>query len=103
LVREARRRREIFGNLEAYLRRIAEVVRGLDPQAELYLFGSVAEGTHTYSSDIDILVVTRAKPAEVRAALWRHGIEDPFQIHVATPKEALIYKRRAALKPISDA
>jgi predicted nucleotidyltransferase len=58
LVEEAKRRAEIFRNLGRYLAAIADVVRGLDGDAEVYLFGSVAEGRYLLSSDIDVLVVT---------------------------------------------
>ena len=84
LVEEARRRAEIFKNLPRYLRIIMKTVKELDKDAELYLFGSVAEGKHLLSSDIDILVVTDLPPAEVLSALWNQGIKDPFEIHVIT-------------------
>ncbi len=97
LVEEARRRREVFGNLEKYLRVIVDTARGLDKNARIYLFGSVAEGRHLLSSDIDVLVVTERKPGEVLAALWRRGIKDPFEIHVVTKEMLGIYRRRARL------
>ncbi|MCD6509031.1 MAG: hypothetical protein J7L11_01375 [Thermoprotei archaeon] len=37
LVRKARRRIEVFKNLERYLRIIVDVVKGLDENAEVYL------------------------------------------------------------------
>lgn len=39
--------------------------------AEVYLFGNVAEDKHLLSRDIDILVVTEVKPGELLAELWR--------------------------------
>lgn len=43
-------------------RKIAEqvknIVRKIDPSAEVYLFGSTATGKYTGASDIDILVIT---------------------------------------------
>jgi hypothetical protein len=39
LVEEALRRRAIFDNLEKYLARLKEIVQGVDPDAEVYLFG----------------------------------------------------------------
>jgi len=87
-VEEAKRRAEIFRDLEKYLGVIAEAVKEIDGDAEVYLFGSVAEGRHTLSSDIDVLVVTDKPPGEVLAKLWERGVEDPFEIHVAT-KEML--------------
>ena len=70
LIEEAKRRAEIFRNLPKYLRVILDTVRSIDENAEVYLFGSVAEGRYVLSSDIDILVVTGRSPGEVLAALW---------------------------------
>jgi len=101
LVKEAKRRAEIFNNLEKYLRRVVDVVIGLDGEAEVYIFGSVVEGRHLLSSDIDILVVTRVKPGEVLAALWDAGIKDPFEIHVVTRETMHHYVKRAKLVKIN--
>ncbi|MBC7129953.1 nucleotidyltransferase domain-containing protein, partial [Candidatus Bathyarchaeota archaeon] len=65
LVKNALRKREVFRNLKKYLRVIKGVVRKLDSEAEVYLFGSVVEKRYNYSSDIDVLVVTRVNPADV--------------------------------------
>ena len=100
LVEEAKRRAEIFGNLDKY-QKIVEIVKELDRNAEVYLFGSVAEGKHLLSSDIDILVVTNLAPREVLAILWERGIRDPFEIHVVTKDMLEIYKGRAKLVKIS--
>jgi len=72
----------------------------LDSHAEAYLFGSVAENRHTYSSDIDVLIVTRAEPAIVHFELWKSGIKEPFEIHVQPPEKTDPYKRRAKLVEI---
>ncbi len=101
LVREARRRAEVFGKLDEYLRKIAEIIMKLDPRAEVYLFGSVAENRHLLSSDIDVLVVTEMSPGEVLAVFWREGIRDPFEIHVVTRDKLDVYKGRAKLIKIS--
>ena len=101
LVKESIRRREILRNLSKYLRIIAETVKRLDPNAEAYLFGSVAEGKSLVSSDIDVLVVTSLKPETVISELWRKGIEDPFEIHVVSPEQLQLYKSRAKLMKIT--
>ncbi|WP_243676263.1 nucleotidyltransferase domain-containing protein [Vulcanisaeta distributa] len=62
LIEDARRRQDVFRNLDKYLRIIKEVVRSIDPDAEVYLFGSVAENRYVLSSDIDVLVITNADP-----------------------------------------
>jgi len=79
LISEARRRQRVFREIERYLEIIKEVAREFDPGAEVYLFGSVAEGRHTFSSDIDVLIVTKANPAELLRELWRAGVKDPLR------------------------
>lgn len=101
LVREAKHRAEVFGNLKQNLEKLATVVAKLDPDAEVYLFGSVAENRHLLSSDIDILVVTEKKPGEVLAELWREGIRDPFEIHVVTDDVLEVYRKRTTLVKIN--
>jgi len=99
-VRTAVRRREVFTNLEKYLQTIKETVSRLDPYGEVYLFGSVAENRHTYSSDVDVLVVTRKEPSEVHSELWKSGIKEPFEIHVQEPEKVDLYRRRTELVKI---
>jgi hypothetical protein len=73
LVKFALQRQEVFKNLTKYLKIIKEKIAELDPNAEVYLFGSVAENNYSYSSDIDILVFTNLYPAKVHAELWKAG------------------------------
>jgi len=97
-VRDSKRRIEVFSRLESHLARLAEVVRTLDPDAEVYLFGSVAEGRHLISSDVDVLVVTdRLRPGEVIASLKDEGFDDPFEIHVIGSELLDLYARRSKL------
>ena len=102
LIEEAKRRAEIFRNLPKYLRVILNTVRSIDENAEVYLFGSVAEGRYVLSSDIDILVVTGRSPGEVLAALWEKGIKEPFEIHVINKDVLKIYARKAKLIEIDE-
>jgi predicted nucleotidyltransferase len=95
LAEEALRRQRIFRNLDRHLHEIHRLVERLDPRARVYVFGSWTEGRHTYSSDIDVLVLTRVAPAQVQAALWRAGIRDPFELHVQPPERLPLYRRRA--------
>ncbi len=102
LVEEARRRAEIFRNLHRYLKIIVETVKELDGDAEVYLFGSVTEGKHLLSSDVDVLIVTNLPPGEVLSALWSRGIKDPFEVHVVTKEMLKIYRRRTKLVKITE-
>lgn len=100
IVKTALKRLKAFRNLDKHLQTIKEVVTKLDPHAEAYLFGSVAENRHTYSSDIDVLIVTKTEPARVHLELWKSGIKEPFEIHVQPPEKTDPYKRRAKLVKI---
>jgi len=102
LVKEARRKAEIFRNLDKYLKTIVEAVKTLDKTAEVYLFGSVAEGRHLLSSDIDVLVVTNLPPGEILSTLWKKGIKDPFEIHVVTREMFKRYEKRTKLVKITN-
>lgn len=100
IVKTALKRREAFRNLNKHLKTIKETVTKLDPEAETYLFGSAAEKRHNYSSDIDILVITKTKPAKIHLELWKAGIKEPFEIHVHSPEKAHFYKTRTKLVKI---
>ncbi|MEM2902559.1 MAG: nucleotidyltransferase domain-containing protein [Candidatus Bathyarchaeia archaeon] len=97
MVKRAVKRREAFESLGKYLRVIKEIVNKLDRHAEVFLFGSVAENRYTYSSDVDVLIVTKLDPAKVHFKLWSSGIKEPFEIHVQPPENANLYMRRGKL------
>lgn len=99
LVETALQRQDAFKNLSKRLKTIKKTVTELDPEAEAYLFGSVAEKRYNYSSDIDILIITKLHPAQIHAELWKAGIKDPFEIHVHTPEKAAFFKK-AKLKKL---
>jgi len=63
----------------------------------VYVFGSIAEGRVTGGSDVDVLIIADSLPENFRARgeLIARIEEEanlplyhPFQIHLATPKEA---------------
>jgi len=91
-VKTANKRQEAFKNLSKHLKTIKKTVTELDPEAEAYLFGSIAEKKHNYSSDIDIFIVTKLYPAKVHAELWKAGIKEPFEIHVYPPEKAFFFR-----------
>jgi len=97
IVAEALRRREILDNLQTYLRRLKETALKVDPEAKIYLFGSVAEGKHTYSSDVDVLIITERDRLEMFRALLAEEFIKFFEIHVRNPKEAWWYRRMTKL------
>ncbi len=76
-------------NLETIKKNVIE----LDPKAEIFIFGSVAEKKYNYSSDIDIIIVTKLNSTKVHLELWKAGIRDPFEIHVHPSEKASLYKK----------
>ncbi|MDG6935687.1 MAG: nucleotidyltransferase domain-containing protein [Nitrososphaerota archaeon] len=80
LAEEAKRRQRIFKGIDRYLREILNSIRSIDPKAEVYLFGSVAREDSNFSSDIDVLVLTGLKPAQVLSVLSKYG--PPFEFHI---------------------
>ncbi|MEM2293969.1 MAG: nucleotidyltransferase domain-containing protein [Nitrososphaerota archaeon] len=97
LVSEAKRRAKIFKNINNYLKLIVGVVKGLDSNAEVYRFGSVAEGEYLLSSDIDVLIITGMPPANVVAELGESGITDPLRNPRSYKNMLEVYKARAKL------
>ena len=87
-VQEAIKRREIFHHLDRHLETIKRTVQKIDQDAEVYVFGSVPEKNYTYSSDIDVLIVSNKDAGKIRLELWRSGMREPFEIHVYPPTKA---------------
>jgi predicted nucleotidyltransferase len=85
-----------------YLERIVRVVKRIDPFAEAYLFGSVAEYKYLLSSDIVILIVTSSPPGRLLAELWASGVRDPFEIHVVNLEALEVCKKRSKLIRVND-
>jgi predicted nucleotidyltransferase len=84
-----------------YAEKVAEAAASIDPEAEVYVVGGVAEGRATVLSDIDVLVVLskpQLSPAERRRlavrileeAIARNGLpwDAPVEVHVAGRMEA---------------
>ncbi len=56
------RRKKYFENYMEYAGLIKELAGDLLGNAEVYVFGSVVEGTYIPASDIDILIVSENTP-----------------------------------------
>ena len=93
--------KEYFDNGRLYAKRIKEIAREALGEAEVYVFGSILRGeAHPMLSDVDILIVSRNAPsdnderARIMARIKREiGELNPFEIHMATPREYEWYKR----------
>jgi predicted nucleotidyltransferase len=81
---------------------VAEAVRELYPEAEVYVIGSVAEGRFTAFSDLDILVVLPHDPTpeervRIKLEIMRRAFDKglpldyPVDLHVAGPRRARVY------------
>jgi predicted nucleotidyltransferase len=87
----ARSGRKALADLRDY-RRIAATVKGLakavDPEAEVYVFGSAVRGDFTASSDIDILIVSERKELEdeMKLSIYRK-VDAPIEVHFSTPAQ----------------
>ncbi|MEM1915992.1 MAG: nucleotidyltransferase domain-containing protein [Ignisphaera sp.] len=102
LIKLASHRAEVYRNIRHYLKIIVETVKELDREAEVYLFGSIVEGTYTLSSDIDVLIVTDHHPENLLVKLWERGIKDPFEIHIIKRDILDLYRKRSKLMKIED-
>ncbi len=91
LVREEERYRRDPVRIAKVVKEIAEEIFG---EVRVYLFGSVAEGMDTPSSDVDIMVVSRRVPKSVgersklvAKILEAVGVDAPVEIHLLRPEE----------------
>lgn len=78
-------------NLEKWrdvAKRVKDIVVAIDPEARVYVFGSVVKGKYTAASDIDILVVTSKTSLkyEIATRVYRE-VDAPVELHVVSPRE----------------
>lgn len=93
MIREAARRREVFGNMPKLLKKMKKILSEADRGSRIFLFGSVVKKEYVLTSDIDVLIVTKLKPSEVIAKLRKEGFDEPFEFHVADEKMFKLYNR----------
>jgi len=89
-----------FEKYKEYAKRIKEIAKSELENVKVFVFGSVVEGKHTPSSDIDILILSDSMPksmkkrASIKAKILKEiGILSPFEIHLVDPKEFEWYRR----------
>jgi len=79
---------EYLRNYRAVAGRVKEVVKRVDPGAEVYVFGSVVRGRYTGASDIDILVVTNNIDRKYSIVVEAYrSTEAPIELHVVTHEQ----------------
>ncbi len=79
---------QILKYLENYLevaKKVKQVVKTIDPEAQLYVFGSVVRRRYTAASDIDILVITKKPQLKYEIIVQAYkSTEAPIELHVVT-------------------
>ncbi len=67
---------------------VKEIVKRFDPEAEVYVFGSVVRGEYTGASDIDIMVVTERLDIkyDIMVEVYRE-VEAPVELHVVSRRQ----------------
>lgn len=80
----------------AYLKRhmeiaydVKKIIKEIDSNAKVYVFGSTVRGKYTASSDIDILVITEKIGEKNRMVVevYKH-VEAPVELHTVTPEKS---------------
>ncbi len=101
-----RRRIEYLKMWREHVARLARAVRDIEPQAKVYVFGSIARGVATVLSDVDVLVVVpgRRSDRELRRIkleifsravdVYRVPWDYPFDIHVVDEGRLEEYLKR---------
>ena len=79
---------EDIRNYKAIAELVKEVIRNLDPKAEVYVFGSAVTGRYTGASDIDILIVTEniEEKYEMMARAYM-ATSAPIELHIVTRRQ----------------
>ncbi len=86
--------------LRKRVRDTVEAIKEVYPEVEVYLVGSVAEGTFTANSDIDLLLIFPERPKAryrlpIYEAFFKRGLlpDYPIQLHLGDRKKLEEYKR----------
>jgi len=85
----------VLGRYMEVASEVKKVVLEVDPEAEVYVFGSVVRGDYTAASDIDILVVTEKvdRKYEIMTRVYQR-IDAPVELHVVTRRLYAEWYRR---------
>ncbi|MEM2896975.1 MAG: nucleotidyltransferase domain-containing protein [Candidatus Bathyarchaeia archaeon] len=72
-----------FKDYLSMARRVKAIVQGIDPNAQVYLFGSTIKGENTALSDIDILIVTEMveRKYDMMVKVYK-ALKEPLELHV---------------------
>lgn len=69
-------------------KKVKEIALSIDPNARIYIFGSVVRGTSTAASDIDILIVTKIidQKYEIMVNVYKN-VDENVELHVVTEED----------------
>jgi len=86
---------DFLRNFREVAKLVKDIVKRIDPGAEVYVFGSVVTGKYTAASDIDMLVIINdiSKKYEIIVEVYRN-IEAPIELHVITRQQFERWYRR---------
>lgn len=75
-------------NYRHVARKVKEIVSSIDPEARVFVFGSVVKGEYTASSDIDILIVSEKQDLkyDIMVRVYKE-VEAPVELHVVSPEQ----------------
>ena len=101
VIARAKERHEKFANWRKYVEEIKNFIqKELNDDAEVMIFGSLVRDEYIVGlSDIDVLIVSsrlgdlHARHELIAKLLTRFG--DPFEFHLATPREKKLYIKLA--------
>lgn len=79
---------DFLSNFREVAKSVKNIAKKIDPNAEVYVFGSVVTGKYTAASDIDILIIVNdiSKKYEIIVEVYR-SIEAPIELHVITHQQ----------------
>ncbi|MBS7606162.1 MAG: nucleotidyltransferase domain-containing protein [Candidatus Bathyarchaeia archaeon] len=86
---------EEYRNYLKVVKKVKEIVHNIDPNARIFVFGSVIRGTATAMSDIDILVVTKMieRKYDIMVKVYK-AVEENVELHVVTEEVLERWYRR---------
>jgi len=93
-------RQKYLDDVDHYLKRIKDVVKEVDPDSRVMVFGSYVKDTMRVDSDVDVLIITHLAEdtgdrIKLRVAIAEDiGVYSPFEFHIATMKEYMNWYRK---------
>ncbi len=78
----------LLKNYKLVLQKVKELVKKIDPSAEVYVFGSIVTGKYTGASDIDVLVITKNidKKYDIIVNVYKE-VDAPIELHIITEEQ----------------